>query len=1198
MRLRLLLEKIDNVSMDSLLTYFRVARHKEQVTDGWTTYFSPWNKRMVFRVSDGRMLGGLYASSRWEEVGGVEENRGYGAISLVARLLGVDNVRGNRFMICRTISKILGMRIPWLEEENRNGFVEMTDPVVSTEAFLREDFSIEALEALGCTARRLYTEDAGGSRVPLTGPDGPVFRLSFGPGFEKRGKEETNFDPERLHRDFGLYEADGYVTRKFWENRLEVSRIRKSHPLFPIFVFTQETKGSSCGIGEVWQPDWNGPIGKGCDGRRFVYSSASMRSKGVMSVDGDAVCRLVMAGEDVPSAVEAADTGEKLVTTRMMEEEDENGKRRQTEVDLSPSEVRVGNAVICQDALSAVRIYYALNTLSENYSYDPGLRGIFFHVLWRTSKSEWKNFDFSLLGRISTNLYIVYNTDKESCREAFKVCRMNPDVRMARLPENMSRMFRVFSDGVIKPAVSVRDFFSAYCMSEDERVLYNSDKNLMFLSFLTGALPVNPFIRKGGTDRKTGKDRTEYRIDSACLWQLMAASGYCREVDSDSSDLVGRYMHMDGCFVRTLDARSIIVAATECLREYARRWAFPGTEDFQKMMQAVSACRDITDLRATSLPVVTSDYRGGYGEKLDHFFYRNGALRITPDEIRFVPYSQVTFNVDKTEILPFDFCMPCVRGEEPFRIFENPEYQERLSRLEEHRKDTENYTQLQIQQEESELQLWSQTHRWQFDFKGKKPEEWWQPLQVIRCFANEEYEKETELHRGGESFSEEQERVLYSRMANIIYSLGRPLFRYRGGGTSYMPYITENRNSMNDRAEGGSGKSLFVNVFMGCSGKIYRVNARNLRPDSDIALSLDKFEPRVHRVVHWEDWPNGLKIDPLYNYLTSGFAYRHRHNDSIYVPFSESPGHVITSNYQQTYEDPSASGRVVPTGFSHCFNRGDVRRNKPERKVSAVMPGLRDDPQDMDLELRSQIAYINALAVQFCMNTPSRVFPPMGDLNERSQKKAMGDMFIIWAKDFFSHDHVFLCPIDLKTVFSEYIDLCDTSDDKKNKFSANTFRKKIMEYCADNGFVCNPDVCLNSVTERRNGYMRVKAWCRTVYFADETVWGPGRRKEVRELRQSQQCLFFVRTEEEAGKMTHERVSELLKEFYRKPDPAPCVDPETGRPYELTEEEQADWEIYMLKKQGNYARASKLSAERENSSPVMKGEAPEDGNLPF
>ena len=232
------------------------------------------------------------------------------------------------------------------------------------------------------------------------------------------------------------------------------------------------------------------------------------------------------------------------------------------------------------------------------------------------------------------------------------------------------------------------------------------------------------------------------------------------------------------------------------------------------------------------------------------------------------------------------------------------------------------------------------------------------------------------------------------------------------------------------------------------------------------------------------------------------------------------------------------------------------------------------------------------------MNTPSRVFPPMGDLNERSQKKAMGDTFIIWAKDFFSHDHVFLCPIDLKTIFSEYIDLCDTSDDKKNKFSANVFRRKILEYCMDNGFVCNPDVCLDSVTEKRNGYMRVKAWCRTVYFADETVWGPGRRKEIRELRQSQQCLFFIRTEEEAARMTHERVSEFLKDFYRKPDPAPCINPETGRPYELTEQDRTDWEIYMLKKQGNYAKANKLFGERENSSPVMKGEAPEDGNLPF
>ena len=80
-----------------------------------------------------------------------------------------------------------------------------------------------------------------------------------------------------------------------------------------------------------------------------------------------------------------------------------------------------------------------------------------------------------------------------------------------------------------------------------------------------------------------------------------------------------------------------------------------------------------------------------------------------------------------------------------------------------------------------------------------------------------------------------------------------------------------------NKAEGGSGKSLFVNVLMGCSGKVYRVNSRNLRKDQDITLMLDGYEPRAHRIVHWEDWPNGIDIGPLYNFVTSGFEFRQRH---------------------------------------------------------------------------------------------------------------------------------------------------------------------------------------------------------------------------------------------------------------------------------------------------------------------------------
>ena len=111
-------------------------------------------------------------------------------------------------------------------------------------------------------------------------------------------------------------------------------------------------------------------------------------------------------------------------------------------------------------------------------------------------------------------------------------------------------------------------------------------------------------------------------------------------------------------------------------------------------------------------------------------------------------------------------------------------------------------------------------------------------------------------------------------------------------------------------------------------------------------------------------------------------------------------------------------------------------------------------------------------------------------------------------------------------------------------------------------------------------------------------------KEVRELRQSQQCLFFVPSLEESGKLTTDRVHDLCREYYQMPDPSPCIDPETGKPYELTDEERTDWNIYMLKKQGNYAKANKLQSDRDAvaggniAADAKKGEAEVKGDLPF
>lgn len=1183
--MKFLLSNIDQAPLDRILTYFKVQRREEQPEQDWVLYFSPWHKDRILRVSNGHRRGGLYAAPLWEVTDSTANNTGYGAMSLTARLMNIANDDANRRRIISTICEVCEISAPWLAEENRNGICQLVNGQKEVTVVPSPDFSVEGLQALGCRVERLYRETSTGKRIPLMNDGEPVLRFSFGPSFSKQGQKETNFNPDDLHRLFGLYEVQSYTTKQFWHERLQVSRERKSHPLFPIFAFMRtatDEEGTDKAWGEVYQPEWHGAEGKGCEQSRFLWYARGLdKFQTHTTLMGDEVVRLMMADITAPDAVEQCGTDETLVTTKMQEMEDENGKKTFVEVDRKPEEMQVANIAVCADGLSSVCAYFALNSVSRTHKYNPHVKGIFYHVCWPIDgEKSLQGFGMAELRRMAANRYLMYSSDAASKRMAFRICKQNTDLRMASLPERLTEYHTVCRGSRLLPATDVRAFFTTYRLSEEESLAFDGDLALLFLSFFTKALPIEPLVKKIQYDKKTGAEKSyEYRIDSACLWPFMATEGYCREVNQNSINLIGRYIKIDGCFVRELDGKSIVAAAQEALKEYAGRQARPGSEDYRKMVNAIITSRDIIECKASNLPVMEIDYRSGYGPKIDHFFYRNGALRITPDEIKLIPYNQIGFCVDKSEILPFDFQMPCAKGDEPFSIMENPEYSERVKTLEAHRRDTDNYTQVQIQEEERELQVWAQMHRWLFDFKGRAVKDWWTPLQVLRCFANEEHEEEARLQREGKEFSDDQNRALFARMANLIYSLGRPLFRYRGGGTSYMPYITENRVSGNNKAEGGSGKSLFVNVFMGCSGKVYRVNSRNLRPDSDITLMLDKYEPRAHRVVHWEDWPNGIKIDPLYNYVTSGFEFRQRHKDTIRVPLAESPGHVITSNFQQTYEDPSSSGRVVPTGFSHRFNRGDVRKNKPQQKVSDVMPGLRDEPEEMSIELRSQIGYINALAVQFCMKTSERVLPPMADLNDRSQKKSMGDTFVEWAKDFFSKDFVFLCPIDIKTIFREYIERCESSDDKKDKFSQATFRKKVEEYCADNGFVCLPPVCLSSETERSKKYMRVKAWVKTVYFDDENVWGPGKKKLIRELRQSETCLFFVKSETEAGALTAEDIVRLRKEYYSKPDPDPCIDPETGEPYVLTEDERLEWEIYMLKKQGNYAKANKLYNEK-------------------
>lgn len=1190
---------LSSIDLHKVLIHHGVRKADSQRDNEATAYFCPFcreDKTPHFRINNSVRYGGIYNSPQF--CCPRKKIVGYGAIELEARLSGLSTSGEDLLKVLANLSEIQGSSLPELDEANQNGFTSLFDPLDDFSLELMDDFTPEGLQALGCTMKRMY-EEKSGSRTAIESEEAPVFLYSFGPDAERTFALKSNFETERLHREFNLYQVKSYTTKKYWENKKEVSIKREAHALFPIFAFVYTAKngdGKEAKWGQVLQPEWHDEDNnRPCQSNFYFYTGGLNAYKVNCKLLGDMVCNHVFGGMVVKDAVKEIKTGEFLKLTKIKRTEEENGNVEEEQVELAPEEIRVENVILCKDGLNAISAYYHLNSVKESHPYNSNLENAFFHTVWMVDYSaDFTTYMFSLLKKLGINKFLMFDIDNFGKKKSFQICKRFTKFRMAFLTERLKDSSAMYAGGRYIPCRDIRSFFAKYRMSEEEQYGYEHDINLLFLSCFTSALPIEPLVYCEKIDKKTKKVLEYfYKLDSACLWQFMATEGYCREVEHDSSDNIGRFLHIDGPFVKELDVKSLLAATTTTLSSFAQRTARPGTEDYRKMSNSIINAKEIAEKTAVNLPEMDVDYRSGYSPTLDHFFYRNGVLEITPEEITFKGYSDIDFCVDRAEILPFDFIMPCGKGDAPFTISENPDYNVRIAELEQHRKDTAKYTQESLRMEEQEIMVWAQRNRWTFHFSHPDVKEWWKPMQVIRCFANEEFEKEEDLIRDGKSFEEEDQKTLLGHLANIIYSLGRPLFRYRGGGTNYMPYITENGVSKEGRSEGGSGKSVFVNVFMGCAGKIFRVDGRKLKIDGDITLELANYIHHGHRVIHWEDYAKGMPIDPIFNFITSGFQYRKRHKDESRVLLKDSPGHVTTSNFQQTYDDPSASGRVVPTGFSHRFNRGDIRKNKPARKISDVMPGLRDDPEDMDIELRSQIAYICAMAVQFCMKTNDRVLPPMDDLNYRSRVASMGARFMDWAERFFSKDHVMNSPIDMDTIFDDYVEFCESSEDKKTKFAISAFKGKIEEYCGDIGIVMLPDVCFSSKTDKDKGYMRVKAWCKEIYFDDEKIWGKGAKKELRVLKQSNKCLFFCKKGEEPT--NNEEVKALCREYYKRPDPEPILDPD-DKPVELTMEELEKWTIYTERKQGRYR--SQTTATAATPATLATGESTAPDDLPF
>ena len=286
----------------------------------------------------------------------------------------------------------------------------------------------------------------------------------------------------------------------------------------------------------------------------------------------------------VAAAVEELDPEEIIDETKQVwkQTEDRNGNPKMMQMDepIPRGEQRAKNIIYCETPEDAVAAFFHLKALRYTYPATIGKR--WYHVCFPFGRVSFSSVHYNKMHRFAENIYTLFSQDTKAMTRARDISCRYRDIMRAALPETMRDRAHLFMPRVhAHPVQSLRDFFLAYKMLPRESFQFDYDLNRLFSTCVTSALCSDPFERKEKRDRNGMVKEIFYTINPATLWEFMASMGYARDVQQDSSDKIGRYMHIDGPFADELDPASMVQATIDNLKAYARQLndSRPGSPD-------------------------------------------------------------------------------------------------------------------------------------------------------------------------------------------------------------------------------------------------------------------------------------------------------------------------------------------------------------------------------------------------------------------------------------------------------------------------------------------------------------------------------------------------------------------------------------------------------------------------------------------
>ena len=900
-----------------------------------------------------------------------------------------------------------------------------------------ERISDADLEALGCQRRMVYAvhydDDGMPVRTPIKDGEGrPRFAYSWGDGYYSQDDSKyeddpdyVNFDRTELTRVFGLRSVKSFVTAAKANRKGEVKSYRvASSPSYPILNFTYGTEEQPWG--KKYEPFYR-PGHKGIK-FMFWYGAGTRRPKLAEQVYGDIdVVTYLQTGD-----IKETKVGEKAVPLFMHTETNDMG-------DTVTSKL-FRDLIICSGPRDAMSVYFHSSA----------------HVVWFNSETtdiSWNIFE--KLRACCENMYILYDIDQTGIEESNRLAMKFFGLRIIRLPKALTK---VTDPRTGKPGKDAENFFTLYKqLNRVECNRFYGDSESRFEKLMRNSTRMDFFTERYRERKKKGGKISyfDYEISGNSAIQVAGARNINRfYIDND------RYLYVkrsrEDHLWDIISEKEIENTVRQELKLFAEE--ANNVKDYDKLCDCITKTSNLSKGVCGQLPEVELDIRA-FNEEMEHFAFRNGVVRVTPDSITEMKYKASKFHffrngaVDDT----FDGVL-----EPTFRIVRNTEA------LQQKRKEIDSLKTKGMSNEAKDLlesqymeyeKLWGWRLEWLLPYEQ-------QPIIVRFLYETGRiYWKE---ERSGLPLDKEKKQEQDLHFIVKVAALGYSLSRYRDPSKAYIVQWTDYTSMINGKSSGRTGKSILGKLKFGIRNAVL-VNGKEIQKKENFSKNFSDFQQGVHTNILIDDLDLSVGEEQFFN-LNTDMKVKTLYQDVVSIKPEDCPKVEITSNRKPDMDSSSVRGRfwMVPVGGPI----GIRKQNGVSVEVSArSLFGVNIPTGLFGIEKKY---YQNCMmwCLQFWLRHKEIIRPYMGHSSQEEvvQDKVGNDDFVAWANDYFSDESVFGVPLNRRDMMLDFYEHLNKpiSILNANK-EMQEFKDMLEKYCgAHEGWVLTPEVCLMNYSKSRN----------------------------------------------------------------------------------------------------------------------------------